>query len=70
MELPSQSPVDDEGRALRVSQAYRFRRPAMFDGPAVHNLIARCPPLDANSVYCNVVQCIRSPVRPPPPSPA
>jgi L-2,4-diaminobutyric acid acetyltransferase len=27
------------------------------DGAAVHNLIARCPPLDTNSRYCNLLQC-------------
>jgi len=23
----------------------------------VHDLIARCPPLDRNSLYCNLLQC-------------
>jgi L-2,4-diaminobutyric acid acetyltransferase len=27
------------------------------DGAAVHHLIARCPPLDTNSRYCNLLQC-------------
>jgi len=27
------------------------------DGPSITSLIARCPPLDANSAYCNLLQC-------------
>jgi L-2,4-diaminobutyric acid acetyltransferase len=34
-----------------------LRAPRLTDGPAVHRLIARCPPLDANSRYCNLLQC-------------
>jgi L-2,4-diaminobutyric acid acetyltransferase len=33
------------------------REPAATDGMAVHRLIAQCPPLDPNSVYCNLLQC-------------
>lgn len=35
----------------------RLRKPAPADGPAVHALIADCPPLDPNSLYCNLLQC-------------
>jgi len=28
-----------------------LRRPHRADGPALHDLVARCPPLDLNSVY-------------------
>lgn len=28
-----------------------------LDGAAVHALIANCPPLDTNSLYCNLLQC-------------
>ncbi|MCK9542258.1 MAG: diaminobutyrate acetyltransferase [Novosphingobium sp.] len=28
-----------------------------MDGPAITGLIAACPPLDANSAYCNLLQC-------------
>jgi L-2,4-diaminobutyric acid acetyltransferase len=31
--------------------------PTATDGAAVHALINRCPPLDPNSVYCNLLQC-------------
>ncbi|MGC8526798.1 diaminobutyrate acetyltransferase [Acidiphilium sp.] len=34
-----------------------LRRPTAADGPAVTALIADCPPLDANSAYCNLLQC-------------
>jgi len=32
-------------------------RPTAADGHSVHELIARCPPLDRNSLYCNLLQC-------------
>jgi L-2,4-diaminobutyric acid acetyltransferase len=35
----------------------RFRPPVVTDGAGVHRLIARCPPLDPNSRYCNLLQC-------------
>jgi len=31
--------------------------PESTDGSAVSELINRCPPLDANSRYCNLLQC-------------
>jgi L-2,4-diaminobutyric acid acetyltransferase len=31
--------------------------PAPQDGAAVHELISDCPPLDTNSMYCNLLQC-------------
>ncbi|HEX5007751.1 MAG TPA: diaminobutyrate acetyltransferase [Hyphomonadaceae bacterium] len=34
-----------------------FRRPKLSDGAGVHNLVASCPPLDRNSLYCNLLQC-------------
>ena len=35
----------------------RLRRPSKSDGAAVWRLIARCKPLDENSMYFNLVQC-------------
>lgn len=35
----------------------RFRPPVPEDGVSVHNLVAHCPPLDGNSLYCNLLQC-------------
>jgi len=31
--------------------------PTAADGPALSDLITRCPPLDTNSRYCNLLQC-------------
>ncbi|MGE4321846.1 MAG: diaminobutyrate acetyltransferase [Sphingobium sp.] len=38
-------------------QDFTFRKPVATDGPAVTALIAASPPLDANSAYCNLLQC-------------
>ncbi len=35
----------------------QLRKPRAQDGAAVHDLISRCPPLDTNSIYCNLLQC-------------
>lgn len=34
-----------------------FRTPRAEDGPAVWRLISACPPLEPNSLYCNLLQC-------------
>lgn len=34
-----------------------LRLPTDKDGAAVFQLINRCPPLDTNSLYCNLLQC-------------
>ena len=34
-----------------------FRRPEAEDGSALYALIRACPPLDENSMYCNLLQC-------------
>ena len=34
-----------------------LRRPTDGDGYNLHQLVANCPPLDCNSVYCNLLQC-------------
>ncbi|WP_425460516.1 diaminobutyrate acetyltransferase [Halopseudomonas laoshanensis] len=34
-----------------------LRKPAVTDGFALNELVARCAPLDTNSVYCNLLQC-------------
>lgn len=38
-------------------QSVVLREPHIGDGLALHRLVAACPPLDANSVYCNLLQC-------------
>lgn len=34
-----------------------LRKPISTDGAPVHRLISQCPPLDTNSMYCNLLQC-------------
>lgn len=34
-----------------------LRLPVAADGSALNSLVSNCPPLDANSVYCNLLQC-------------
>lgn len=34
-----------------------IRQPEPTDGENVHQLINSCPPLDTNSLYCNLLQC-------------
>lgn len=38
-------------------QAISLRVPTSTLGAPVHALIAACPPLDPNSLYCNLLQC-------------
>lgn len=40
-----------------LTQHYDLRLPRAADARAVHDLIAACPPLDRNSLYCNLLQC-------------
>lgn len=35
-----------------------IRSPRDVDGCALHQLIRCCPPLDMNSMYCNLLQCL------------
>jgi L-2,4-diaminobutyric acid acetyltransferase len=34
-----------------------LRKPHKDDGYRLHRLVAQCPPLDENSIYCNLLQC-------------
>ncbi len=40
-----------------MSKNIELRIPTLSDGMAVYRLVERCPPLDANSSYCNILQC-------------
>lgn len=40
-----------------TAEAVKLRQPVSEDGASVHSLIAACPPLDPNSIYCNLLQC-------------
>lgn len=37
--------------------AITLRVPRKDDGFRLHQLVAECPPLDTNSMYCNLLQC-------------
>lgn len=37
--------------------AIALRTPVKDDGLRLHQLVSECPPLDANSIYCNLLQC-------------
>lgn len=39
------------------SEQLSLRPPVATDGIRVNRLVAQCPPLDTNSVYCNLLQC-------------
>ncbi|MFT6388696.1 MAG: L-2,4-diaminobutyric acid acetyltransferase [Cellvibrionaceae bacterium] len=42
---------------MTPSKHISLRSPVMEDGLGVWRLVACCPPLDANSSYCNMLQC-------------
>ena len=44
---------DRQAASRRVS----LRKPASADGSRIWRLVAVCPPLDQNSMYCNLLQC-------------
>jgi L-2,4-diaminobutyric acid acetyltransferase len=41
----------------KLRSLVKIDKPIADDGPAVHDLIARCKPLDENSLYCNLLHC-------------
>src|SRR5690606_22658000 len=45
--------IGEKAAARQVS----LRRPASTDGSRIWRLVAACPPLDRNSMYCNLLQC-------------
>lgn len=49
-------PSEKEAGAPPSSTGIAFRQPVATDGPAITALISRCPPLDRNSAYCNLIQ--------------
>lgn len=50
-------PEEGSNGAASLTAKLQLRRPVATDGPAITALIARCPPLDRNSAYCNLLQC-------------
>ena len=61
-ELKEDDSIDDkvmpaqQEAARNKSAQVLLRRPVSEDGAAVHQLIGNCPPLDTNSLYCNLLQ--------------
>ncbi|MFT7185064.1 MAG: L-2,4-diaminobutyric acid acetyltransferase [Pseudohongiellaceae bacterium] len=45
------------GGFLLDLESILLRPPILEDGMAVFRLIEKCPPLDTNSSYCNLLQC-------------
>lgn len=37
---------------------FQFRKPIQKDGQRIADLVADCPPLDINSIYCNFLQAL------------
>ena len=50
-------PRAEGARGVSASLPIRLRAPVAEDGKRVSDLIAACPPLDRNSLYCNLLQC-------------
>ncbi|MFV8781356.1 diaminobutyrate acetyltransferase [Microbulbifer sp. SA54] len=48
--------TDDKVIPAQAADEVVLRRPVSEDGASVHQLIGSCPPLDENSLYCNLLQ--------------
>lgn len=60
--MDTHSNIGREGSAVDTEPnssqgGYQFSSPVSEDGLRVHELISSCPPLDENSIYCNILQC-------------
>lgn len=42
---------------MAAGDDFTLRKPSVEDGAALHELVRACPPLDENSIYCNLLQC-------------
>jgi L-2,4-diaminobutyric acid acetyltransferase len=51
----TQNRADKGGR--QEARPLLLRKPRPADGARVWQLVADCPPLDRNSMYCNLLQC-------------
>lgn len=52
------SPPQRTGQTFRsASRVFTLRQPSDRDGRQVSELVERCPPLDTNSLYANLLQC-------------
>lgn len=55
MEIDSDN-FTEEKIISKSASSFILRAPNLKDGACIHALIARCPPLDSNSIYCNFLQ--------------
>lgn len=56
VKLAQQKEAREATQAPSKSAQVLLRRPISEDGANVHRLIGNCPPLDTNSLYCNLLQ--------------
>lgn len=50
--------IEEESKPTGSGETgFTFSPPTAEDGLKVHRLVANCPPLDGNSMYCNLLQC-------------
>lgn len=57
MSSDSESSEEPHSKQVPLNQEVVFSCPEATDGYSVHQLISACPPLDTNSIYCNLLQC-------------
>lgn len=46
-----------QNTAVANSNSWHFIKPDATHGFEISELVKRCPPLDINSTYCNLIQC-------------
>lgn len=56
VQLAQPADAPKAGSTVDRSAQVQLRRPVSEDGADVHQLIGNCPPLDTNSLYCNLLQ--------------
>lgn len=49
--------TNSQASTEKSSEALSLRVPLPSDGAALYRLVENCPPLDPNSLYCNLLQC-------------
>lgn len=57
LDMKEKSEGHAPGHVLEGQAEIRLTRPVPEDGAALHRLVADSPPLDPNSLYCNLLQC-------------
>lgn len=57
MHVPNEDNRAGGIRDEAASKQVLLRKPSSMDGSRIWRLVAACPPLDQNSMYCNLLQC-------------